>query len=183
MADTITFSEFAVGTVNPVYTFADNTVSCLGVIVSDGAQPASPAIAGSPPPSYAGSVLVEFQNGVTSASFSGGYFDNLESTEIIFFGVDGSVLYDTLNEGFGIINYSFSITGDVAIGAIAEVARGFDASGFSFDTLSFSSSDALFTPYSDQVDFNNLTSAQKLDIQEGSQIWLGEGGSDNVVLP
>ena len=183
MGHTITFSEFPEGTTNPVYAFADNVVTFIGVIVSDNAQPATPAIAGSPAPSYAGSVFARFQNGVTSASFDGGYFDSLESTEVIFYGIDGSVLYDTFNESLGILHFSFSITGDVAIGSIAEVARGFDQNGFSFDTLNFSLGDSLFTTHSDQVDFNNLTSAQKLDIQEGSQIWLGEGGSDRVVLP
>ncbi len=47
----------------------------------------------------------------------------------------------------------------------------------------FSSENTLFTPNTDVVDFNHLTSAQKLDIQEGSQIYDGLGASDNVVLP
>ena len=69
----------------------------VAFLVPDGAQPASPSIAGSPPPDYAGSVVVTFDRPVTSASFDGGYFDSLESTEVVFIGTDGSTLFDTFN--------------------------------------------------------------------------------------
>ena len=59
---TITFSEYPVGTVNPVYTYPDNTVDVLGQIVEDGAQPASPSVAAEPPTLLSRSGLYRFCN-------------------------------------------------------------------------------------------------------------------------
>src|SRR5437868_12634941 len=105
MSNNITFSEQPLGTTLPIYTFADNTVTCIGVIVSDGADPGSPAIAANT--SYQGSIFIDFQNPLSQVSFAAGYFDNLESTEIMLIGSDGSVLFDTLNQGLGYLPYSY----------------------------------------------------------------------------
>ncbi len=100
MADTITFSEFPVGTWYPVYTFADNVVSCLGYINTDSAAPGSPVME-SDPNSHAGPVYAQFENPVQTVAFDAGYFDNLNSTEVIFLGTDGSILHQEITQSTG----------------------------------------------------------------------------------
>src|SRR4051812_8186826 len=102
---TITFSEQPLGTINPVYSFADNTVYTTGVIVVDGAQPASPVIAANS--SYLGPVFLFFDHAVDSVSINVGYFDNLHSTQLIFRDEAGRVLYSVDNAGFGVQQFSF----------------------------------------------------------------------------
>src|SRR5579872_2828480 len=181
MSDQITFSEQPLGTVNPIYTFADNTVTCIGEIVSDSADPGSPAIAANT--SYLGSIFIDFQNALSQVSFAAGYFDNLESTEIILIGSDGSVLFDTMNEDLGYVPYSYTATNNIGVSSIEVLVRGFDASGFSADSINFTTIAQLFTSGADQVNFNNLNSNQKTAIVNGSDEFHGSGGSDTVVLP
>jgi len=183
MSDKITFSEpgYPVGTQDPIYTFPDNIVSVEGVIENDAAQPASPVIEGNA--SATGPIYMQFANPVQFASLDVGYFDNLGSTEIIFLGSDGKILSDSRNQSLGVLHFSYLATGSVYISAIAIIPVGPDASGFSADTVIFSSTGSLFTLQADQVDFNNLNGAQQIDVQNGSSIYLGLGANDTVALP
>ena len=131
---TITFSEYPVGTVNPVYAYPDNTVDVLGEIVVDGAQPATPASAANT--SYTGPVFIDFATPVTHVEFDAGYFDDLQSTTITFIGPGGNVLQSSLNTQYGIVHYSLDNAGGIS--AVNVVNTGFDASGFSVDTVTFS---------------------------------------------
>ena len=65
---TITFSEQPRGTTNPTFTFDDNTITTVGEIVNDGAQPDSPVIAANS--SYRGPVFLYFENPVNYVSGS-----------------------------------------------------------------------------------------------------------------
>jgi len=75
LPQTITFSEQPLDTVDPVYLCKVNTVSFTGVIVSDGSQPASPALA--PDASHAGSVGITFSNAVDFVELDVGSFESL----------------------------------------------------------------------------------------------------------
>lgn len=133
MPGTITFSEVPVGTVDPVYNFGDNRVVVDGVVVRDGAQPASPAVAANS--QYNGPVFIYFDTPVESVSLDVGYFDNNFSTSILFIGQDGQVLRSFSNTGLGVIRYSH--TDMAGIAAVHVLNRGYDAAGFSVDTISF----------------------------------------------
>src|SRR5262249_44583497 len=148
----------------------------------DGSAPLGVTLAASPPPDYYGSVFVSFLHPVATASFDGGWFDNVGSTEIRFIGSDGSTLYDTVTDTTGYLHFSWSITGDVGISEIEELVLFKDYHGYGLDTVTIDTPE-LFTVNADQVDFNNLTSDQKVAIQNGSQIYVGLGGADTVILP
>ena len=176
MSDTITFLEFPIGTANPTFVFADNVITTVGLVEPDGSAPLGVTLAASPPPDYFGPVFVHFQNPVVTASFDGGYFDNVGSTEVRFIGSDGSILSDIVTDSAGYLHFSWTITGDVGISEIQELVISKDPHGFDLDTVTISSPEDLFTVNDDQVDFNHLTGQQQIDIQNGSQIYIGLGG-------
>jgi Ca2+-binding RTX toxin-like protein len=130
----IAFNERQVGTANPVFTFEDNVISTVGVIVNDGSQPASPAIAANS--SYSGPVFISFKKPVSSVSVDVGYFDNLASTRIEFRNAQGSLLQSIHNTAYGVQTFSFS--NDSGIASVVAIDESYDAAGFSLDTLLFS---------------------------------------------
>jgi len=134
----ITFSEYAVGTVNPVFTFNDNVARLVGQIVVDGAQPNTPAAAANS--AYVGPVFVTFDNPVTHVDFVAGFFDDLQSTTIQFIGLGGTVLSSVQNNSLGIVPYSLDNAGGIT--AIRVINTGVDGAGFSIDTVNFSGSSA-----------------------------------------
>ena len=133
MPNTITFSEFSIGTTDPTFTFTDNTVYTTGVIVSDGAQPASPAIAANS--SYTGPVFIYFDHAVTSVTLDAGYFNNLGSTRIEFRDQLGHVIQSYHNTGLGVL--TFGCENAAGIASIAVIDESFDDAGFSVDTVIF----------------------------------------------
>lgn len=133
MAGSISFSEFGYGTSNPVYTFDDNTVSFTGIITTDGAQPNSPVIAANF--SYTGPVFFQFERPVESVSLDVGYFDNLNSTRVVFYDELGNIVEATLNSGYGVIN--FSAESPYGIASVAAIDVAFDVAGFSVDSVVF----------------------------------------------
>lgn len=139
---TITFSEYPVGTANPVYTYPDNAVKITGAIVNDGAQPASPAVAANA--SYIGPVVIAFTTPVTNVDFDAGYFNNLQSTTVEFIGPGGTILQSSLNSQYGIVHYSYSNAGGIS--GIDVVNTGYDESGFSVDTVTFTDPIAPTSP-------------------------------------
>ena len=130
---TITFSEYSIGTVNPIYTFTDTVVRTTGVIVSDGAQPASPVIAANS--SYTGPVFVYFDTPVTTVTLDVGYFNNLGSTRIEFRDQFGRIVQSYHNTDMGVL--TFGCDHPAGIASIAIIDEAFDAAGFSVDTIMF----------------------------------------------
>ena len=130
---TITFSEQPRGTTNPTFTFDDNTITTVGEIVNDGAQPDSPVIAANS--SYRGPVFLYFENPVNYVSLDVGYFDNIGSTRIEFRNAAGSVVHVATNSGLGVLTFEF--TSDQGIASVAAIDESFDAAGFSVDTVIF----------------------------------------------
>jgi len=160
----ITFSEtgYTVGMVNPVYTFADNTVNVIGQIVRDSSQPNSPAAAANT--TYSGPVYITFANPVTHVEFDAGYFDNLGNTTIATIGQGGTVLSTQTNAALGIVHYTFDNAAGIT--GIRVIDSAVDAAGFSVDSVSFSGS-ATPVPTASTVSIA-ATSASKAEGHSGS---------------
>ncbi|MCZ4258119.1 calcium-binding protein [Sulfitobacter sp. G21635-S1] len=130
---TITFSEQPRFTTNPTFEFDNNTVTTVGQIVSDGAQPQSPVIAANT--SYRGPVFLYFENPVNYVSLDVGYFDNVGSTRIEFRDAAGNVIHVAHNSGLGVLTFEFA--SDLGIASVAAIDESFDDAGFSVDTVVF----------------------------------------------
>lgn len=172
---TITFSEFLIGTINPTYTFADTVVRTTGVIVRDGAQPASPAIAANS--NYLGPVFIYFDDAVTSASLAVGYFNDIASTRIEFRDEAGRVIQAFQNAGLGVITYSLEHADGIA--SIAIIDQRFDEAGFSVDTVSF----GPVVPDLPPPTVDRLSGVLAVDrnfgsVQGGSSFWFSDAVGD-----
>jgi hypothetical protein len=181
----ITFSEFAVGTVNPIYnpgdygggagspivTFngffqgqaagATNPGACppgaavsgcvLGApsnpltleasspntfITTDGANPTSPVLSGSP--RFNGSIAVAFDVDVAGVGLDGGFFDAIGGTAITAFDRNGALLGSVLNEGLG-IEFLGLVTNDgtAQIAGLLFSLVGPEPAGYAIDNLRF----------------------------------------------
>ena len=130
----ITFSEYSVGTLIPIYSYPEGDVSFNGRIVVDLAQPSSPAVAANA--SYIGIVKIQFETAMLHASFDAGYFDNLGSSTVFVYAKNGTLLHSATNESLGILHFDYS--SNVGIGEIQLVNILPDINGFSLDNLQFS---------------------------------------------
>ncbi|WP_136163173.1 PEPxxWA-CTERM sorting domain-containing protein [Sphingomonas flavalba] len=192
-AGLITFSEYAQGTVNPVYapanygggagapnvTFggffvgqalsANPGTDCPGAaasgcvsgsptgpltldaaspntfISSDGANPTSPVLSGSP--TFNGPIAVLFDVDLAGVGFDGGFFDNIGSTGITAFARDGSLLGTVVNTGFG-IEFLGLVTADGTpqIAGVFLNLVGAEGSGFAIDNLRFAQAGQITVP-------------------------------------
>lgn len=140
---TITFSEQPRNTTNPTFVYDNNTVTTVGQIVSDGAQPNTPVIAANT--SYTGPVFLYFENPVNYVSLDVGFFDNLGSTRIEFRDAAGNVVHVVNNDALGVQTFEFA--SELGIASVASIDESFDAAGFSVDTVVFGDPvDALDPP-------------------------------------
>jgi Ca2+-binding RTX toxin-like protein len=141
LPQTITFSEQPLDTVDPVYLCKVNTVSFTGVIVSDGSQPASPALA--PDASHAGSVGITFSNAVDFVELDVGSFESLQSATLSFYDQNGALITSMDNSQLGVQHFSFTPTGDTKIGSVVVADSGSGSPPFSVDNLTFSNTPPL----------------------------------------
>lgn len=180
----ITFSEFAVGTVNPTYApaaygggagsptvtfdgwFTGQSLSltpgvdCPGAaasaciigtptgpltldaaspntfITTDGANPTSPVLSGSP--IFNGGIAILFDIDLAGVGFDGGFFDAIGSTGITAFARDGTILGTITNLGTG-IEFLGLVTDDGAelIAGVFLDLTGSEPAGFAIDNLRF----------------------------------------------
>ncbi len=140
---TITFSEFSIGTANPVFALSGNTVFTTGGIRSDSSNPTSPVLAGSVS-SFDPPIAVQFEKPVDSVSFDSGYFDNIGSTKISFLDSQGNVLHSLFNTGYGIQKFDFK--SDIGIAGISIRATSFEDQGFAIDNLTIGNSLGISAP-------------------------------------
>ena len=141
---TITLDEFSVGTVDPVYTFnsvlgggGDFTVTFDGEIVTDGANPTSPAISANA--SYLGPVSIRFDHPISKIEFDAGVFDAAGSTKVILYGRNGYVVDRILNTATGPPYEHFSFDfGENVIERVRFVPLGDEPHGFAVDNISVS---------------------------------------------
>lgn len=192
-AGLITFSEFAVGTVNPTYTPADYgggvgsptvtfdgfftgqslsgapATDCPGAaasacvvgdptdplsldaaspdtfITTDGANPTSPVLSGSP--TFSGPIAVLFDIDLAGVGFDGGFFDAIGSTGITAFARDGSLLGTVVNIGTGIEFLGLvTDTGDALIAGVFLDLVGSEPAGFAIDNLRFGRAGEVIVP-------------------------------------
>ncbi|GEM_PF-2942393 len=136
----ITFSEYSVGTT------ITNQYKNIGVIFtggtfisSDGSNPTSPVLSGSP--RFQGPITGRFvipntedQAVVKSFTLDAGYFDNLTSTRIEWFDSDGNKLGQKINSKLGIEQITVE-GGDIAYFTMNVVAD--EPAGYAIDNLSF----------------------------------------------
>src|SRR5690349_2206194 len=140
--DTITLSEFAVGTVDPEYTFggiiadgSDFVVTFDGQIVNDVANTTSPSIAFDT--SYQGPVSIKFSHGVSKIEFDAGGFNNVGSTRIALFGRNGFKVEQVLNtKNTGPYEHFAFDFGENVITRIRFIPVAGEDAGFAVDNIS-----------------------------------------------
>ena len=105
-------------------------------IVSDGANPTSPVLSGSP--TFNGPIAVLFSTDQYGVGFDAGFFDDVGSTAITAFDRSGNLLGSVSNEGTGI--EFLGLINDNPTAVIAGVFLdliGAESAGFAIDNLRF----------------------------------------------
>jgi len=168
-ASVITFSEHAVGTVNPIYDFGTYTVSFDGYfigglgtptinsnlaldaaspetfITTDGANPTSPVLSGTP--QFSGSVAVLFSEDVAAVGLDGGYFDAIGGTTIEAYDGLGNTLGSITNSELGIEFFGLGDdSGNAVIGGIQFYITGNEPAGYAIDNLTFAFDSGGYNP-------------------------------------
>ncbi|MEO9964186.1 MAG: T9SS type A sorting domain-containing protein [Reichenbachiella sp.] len=137
----ITFSEYSTGTyiTNQYQSYGIIFSGASPFITSDGANPTSPVLSGSP--IFQGSITGTFVDpingnpvGVQSFSFDAGYFDAFGSTRVEWFDVDGNKLGQKINSEFGIENLKMT-GGNIGSWTISVIEN--EPSGFAIDNVSY----------------------------------------------
>lgn len=163
-ASVITFSENALGTVNPVYdlgtvtdpfsvSFGGYFIGGLGTptpgaalsfdaaspntyIVSDGANPTSPVLSGTP--RFNGPVAVLFSDDVAAVGLDGGYFDAIAGTTIEAYDRLGNILGAVTNSELGIEFFGLGDdSGNALIAGIQFYITGNEPAGYAIDNLTY----------------------------------------------
>lgn len=189
----ITFSEFAAGTNNPIYTpatygggagsptvnfggyFVGQSLSptpgldCPGAaasacvigdptsslaldpnspntfITSDGSNPTSPVLSGTP--TFNGPIAVLFSQDQVGVGFDAGFFNAAQSTGITAFARDGSLLGTVTNNDLGIEFLGLvEQNGDARIAGVFLDLVGSEPFGFAIDNLRFGRSGQVVVP-------------------------------------
>lgn len=159
-ASVITFSEYDLGTVNPFYDFGTYTVSFDGwfegglgsptvgdelsldidsdqtFITTDGANPTSPVLSGTP--RFSGSIAILFSVDVAAVGLDGGYFDAIGGTTIEAYDRNGNSLGSVLNSDYGIEFFGLGDdSGNAVIAGIQFFITGNEPAGYAIDNLTF----------------------------------------------
>lgn len=158
-ADVITFSEYGLGEENPEYIFGDMTVNFGGYfegglgtptngvlaldanaaptyITTDGANPTSPVLSGTP--RFSGSIAVLFSENVAAVGLDGGYFDAIGATTIEAYDRSGNILGAITNNQKGIEFFGLGDdSGDAVIAGIQFYITGNEPAGYAIDNLTF----------------------------------------------
>lgn len=136
-ATTLTFSEFAVGTVI-TNQYAPQGVTFAGgagsapVIANDGAMPGSPVL--SPNPPYAGDFWMTFTSGATGVQFDSGYWDQAGTGVVDVYNTSNVLIAALTNTCCGVDHFNLSAYG--AIGKVYFNSTN-DPAGADIDNLQF----------------------------------------------
>jgi hypothetical protein len=137
-AVTITFSEFAVGTLVDNEYAADGVLFSAGgngnlpIIANDGAMPGSPVL--SPNPVFAGDFWMNFTALVTSVSFDSGYWNTIGSGIISVYNPANVLVGTFSNTGLGPQSMIFTNAGGIGKIHFDSTA---DPAGADIDNLHF----------------------------------------------
>jgi len=169
VASVITFSEYSLNTVNPVYTFGAYTVTFDGYFVgglgtptegselaldtnspetfitTDGANPTSPVLSGTP--RFSGSVAILFSENVAAVGLDGGYFDAIGGTTIEAYDRNGYSLGSVTNSDLGIEFFGLGDdSGNAVIAGIQFYITGLEPAGYAIDNLTFATDREGYNP-------------------------------------
>jgi len=120
---------------NPTGPLTLDTNSPATFITTDGANPTSPVLSGTP--RFNGPIAVLFSADQYGVGFSGGYFDAVGSTGITAFARDGSLLGTVINTGRGIEFLGLVSDGGPGIAGVFLDLVGSEPAGFAIDNLRF----------------------------------------------
>jgi hypothetical protein len=114
-------------------------------IANDAASPNSPVLSGSP--LFNGPIAILFSTPQTGVGLVGGFFDNLNSTAITAFGVNGNILGSVSNgqtgeEFLGLVTSDHSATIDGLLFSLV----GAEAAGFAVDDIRFGVGEQVVSP-------------------------------------
>lgn len=105
-------------------------------ITTDGSNPTSPVLSGTP--RFNGPISILFNTDVAGVGLAGGFFDNIGSTAITAYARDGSLLGSVLNEGTGIEFLGLTTSDGLAsIAGLQFSLVGAEGAGFAIDNLRF----------------------------------------------
>jgi hypothetical protein len=114
-------------------------------ITSDGANPTSPVLSGTP--QFNGPIAILFSNDQAGVGLTGGFFDAIGGTAITAFARDGSVLGSVVNTGTGIEFLGLVTTdGTAQIAGLLFSLVGSEPAGFAIDNLRFGLAGQVVTP-------------------------------------
>jgi hypothetical protein len=140
---TITFSEYPVNTtINTQY--ADKGIEFIGTfIANDGSNPSSPVLSGAP--QFFGPVTGYFVDPITrdkvsrsSFSLAAGYFNNVDSTDLILYDCDDKEIKRYSNKALGIETFNVEITGEEkCIHRFVMQSVSTEDAGFAIDNVQF----------------------------------------------
>jgi len=178
----VSFSEYPIGTQDPIYIFPDNEAHFYGTIARDGSQPDSPAISSST--GFFGPVYVSLLNPVTHVELDAGYFNNFYSTVVKFFGPDGTLLQSFYNSQHGV--QRFSCDSATGISFVHVINYSYDIAGFTVDNFIFGGSVIpIDTTAPTVTNFSPADDASGVDVAGNIVITFSEAivfGSGNIVL-
>lgn len=107
-------------------------------ITTDGANPTSPVLSGTP--TYNGVISILFSTNVGAVGLDGGYFDAAHSTTIEAYDENGNVLGSVTNNGTGIEFFGLADAGGLnTIRGISFFITGAEPAGFAIDNVTFGS--------------------------------------------
>lgn len=114
-------------------------------ITTDGSNPTSPVLSGSP--RFNGPIAILFSADLAGVGLDGGFFDSIGSTAITAFARDGSLLGSVTNTKKG-IEFLGLVTGDGSekIAGLLFSLVGAEAAGFAIDNVRFGKSGQVVVP-------------------------------------
>lgn len=110
-------------------------------IVSDGANPSSPVLSGSP--TFNGPISILFAAPVAAVGLAGGYFDAIGGTTIEAFDIFGASLGAIINTALGIEFYGLFDNTGANIAGISFYITGEEPAGFAIDNVTFGNADVI----------------------------------------
>lgn len=114
-------------------------------ITTDGANPTSPVLSGSP--RFNGPIAILFSKDVNAVGLDGGFFDNVASMSITAYKRDGSALGSVTNTTTGIEFFGLAdSSGANSIAGVTFSITGNEPAGYAIDNLTFGSTQVLVNP-------------------------------------
>lgn len=132
-----------VGTATGPLTLAANSPNTF--ITTDGANPTSPVLSGTP--TFNGPISAIFSTDQVAVGFDGGFFNAVGSTGIVAYARDGSVLGTISNLGLGIEFLGLGVSdGTARIAGVGLRLTGAEPAGFAIDNLRFGTAGQVVIP-------------------------------------